>query len=40
LRAEDRDDFKKILMDETTGDRFILFWEAMAGPDVEAFSYF
>jgi len=41
LRAEDRDDFEKgFLANETTGDGFALFWEAVAGPEVEAFPYF
>jgi len=31
---------ENILVDETTGDVFALFWEAIAEPEVEAFSYF
>jgi len=41
LRAEDRDNLEeKFLVDEAAGDRFVLFWEAVAVPEVEAFSYF
>jgi len=31
---------EEFLADETTGDGFALFWEAMAGLDVEAFPCF
>jgi len=31
---------EEVLADEATGDRFALFWEAMAGPEVEAFPCF
>jgi len=40
LGAGNRDDFKKILADEATRDGFALFWEAVAKPEVEAFSCF
>jgi len=41
LEAGDGDDLEKgFLMDEATGDGFALFWEAIAGPEVEAFPYF
>jgi len=40
LGAGDRDDFKEVLADKTTGDRFALFWEAATVPEVEVFSYF
>ena len=41
LGVEDGDDLEEnILADEAAEDRFALFWEAMAGPEVEAFSYF
>ena len=40
LKVEDRDDFKKVLTDEATRNRFTLFWEAIAEQDVEAFSCF
>jgi len=41
LRAEYRDDLEKeFLVDETTRDRFALFWEAMAVLEVEAFPCF
>ena len=37
----DRDDFKKkVLIDKTARDEFVLFWKVVAGPEVEAFSYF
>ena len=36
----DGDDFEKeVLVDEATGDGFALFWEAAAGPEVEAFLF-
>ena len=41
LEAGDKDDLEEeFLADEATGDRFALFWEAMAGLEMEAFSYF
>ena len=41
LGAGNRDSFEEeILADEATEDEFALFWEAIAGPEVEAFFYF
>jgi len=40
LGAEDRDNFEEVLADETAGDVFTLFWEAIAGPEVKAFPCF
>jgi len=41
FRAEDRDGSEKNdLVDETARDIFVLFWEAVTLPAVEAFSYF
>jgi len=40
LGVEDKDDLEEVLADEATRDVFALFWEAMAGPEVEAFSCF
>ena len=41
LGAEDRDDLEKgFLADEAAGDKFALFWEAVAVLEVEAFSCF
>jgi len=40
LGAGDRDDFEKVLVDETARDVFVLFWEATAGLEIEAFSCF
>ena len=41
LEAEDGDDFKEeVLADEAAGDRFALFWETVAGPEIKAFFYF
>jgi len=40
LGVEDRNDFEEVLADEATRNGFALFWEAMAGPEVEAFSCF
>jgi len=41
LVVGDGDDLEeRLLVDETTGDRFALFWEAMAGLEVETFPYF
>jgi len=34
------DDFEEILVDKATRDGFALLWEAAAGPEVGAFSYF
>jgi len=31
---------ESVLVDEATGDGFTLFWETVAGPEVEAFSCF
>jgi len=41
LEAEDRDDLEEeFLVDEAARDGFALFWGAMAGLEVEAFSCF
>jgi len=41
LGAGDEDDLEKgFLVDEAAGDRFALFWEAVVGLEVEAFSCF
>jgi len=42
LGAGDKDDFKEeeILADEVIRDEFALFWEAMAGLEMEAFPCF
>jgi len=40
LGVGDGDDFKEVLVDETTRDRTALFWKATVGPEVEVFSYF
>jgi len=41
LEAEDRDDLEEeFLVDEAVRDGFALFWGAMAGLEVEAFSCF
>ena len=41
LGAGDRDDLQeRFLADEIARDRFALFWEAMVGPEVEAFPCF
>ena len=40
LEVGDKDDFKEVLADETAGDVFALFWEAIAGPEIEAFPCF
>ena len=41
LEVRDRDSFeKKVLADKAAEDEFALFWEAMTGPEVEAFPYF
>jgi len=41
LGVEDGDDLREeFLADEAARDEFTLFWEAMAGPEVEAFPCF
>jgi len=41
LGAGDRNDLEEeFLVDEATGDEFVLFWEAIAGLEVKAFPYF
>jgi len=40
LEVGNRNDFEEILVDEIAGDMFALFWEAVARPEVEAFSCF
>jgi len=40
LEARDGDDFEEVLADKTARDVFVLFWEAMAGPEVKAFPCF
>jgi len=41
LGAENEDGLEEdFLADEATRDRFILFWKAAAGLEMEAFSYF
>jgi len=40
LKAGDRDDFKKVLVDEATGNVFALFWRAMVGLEVKTFPCF
>ena len=40
LGAGDGDDSEEVLANEAAGDGFVLFWEAMAGLEVEAFPYF
>jgi len=41
LGVEDKDNLEEgFLADEAARDRFALFWEAVAGPEVEAFSCF
>jgi len=41
LEAEDGNDLEEgFLVDEATGDRFALFWEAIAELKVEAFPCF
>ena len=41
LRVGDEGDLEeKFLVDEAAGDEFALFWEAVAGPEMEAFPYF
>ena len=41
LGAENGDDLEEeFLVDEAVRDRFVLFWEAVAVPEVETFSYF
>jgi len=37
----DRDDLEEeFLVNEATGNGFVLFWEAVAGPEVEVLSCF
>jgi len=41
LKAEDKDSLEEnVLVDKTTKDRFILFWEAITGLKVEVFPCF
>jgi len=41
LEAGDKDNLEEgLLADKTTGDGFALFWEAIAGIEVEAFPCF
>jgi len=41
LEVGDRDDFEeKVLVNKAVRDGFVLFWEAMAEPAMEAFPYF
>jgi len=41
LGVKDGDDLEEgFLADKATGDEFVLFWEAMARPKVEAFPCF
>jgi len=41
LKVRDRDDLEEdVLADEAARDKFALFWEAVVGPEVEAFSCF
>ena len=41
LGAVNRDDLgKEFLADEAAKDKFVLFWEAIVGLEVEAFFYF
>ncbi len=41
LGAEDRDNLKEgFLVNEAARGRFVLFWEVMAVPEIEAFSCF
>ena len=41
LGAVDEDDFEEeVLANETTRDSFVLFWETVVGPEVEAFPCF
>jgi len=41
LEVENGDDLGEgVLADETAGDGFALFWEAVAGPKMEVFSCF
>ena len=41
LRVGDKNDLEEeLLADEAARDEFALFWEAMAGLEVEAFPYF
>jgi len=38
--VENGDDFEEVLADEAARDVFALFWEAIAEPEMEAFSCF
>jgi len=41
LGAGNKDDLEEnVLVNEATRDKFALFWEAVVGPEVEAFSCF
>jgi len=40
LGVRNRDDFEEVLVDDTVRDGFALFWEAIAGPEIEAFPCF
>ena len=41
LEAGDEDDLEKdVLVDEATRDKFVLFWKAVAEPEIEAFTCF
>jgi len=40
LGAENGDNFKGVLVDETARDEFALFWEAAGGPKMKAFPCF
>ena len=40
LGVEDRDDFEEVLADKAIRDGFALFWEAIAGLKMKAFSCF
>jgi len=40
LGVKDGDDFEEILVDETAGNIFVLFWEATAEPKMKAFPCF
>ena len=41
LGVGDRNDLEEgFLVDEATGDEFVLFWEAIAGLEMKVFPYF
>jgi len=40
LGIRDRNDFEEVLADEAIRDKFALFWETMARPEMEAFPCF